>query len=525
MKKKEGMDYCPPSDNCGSCGEYVNDRNCSHDFKKISDRLQLRSTPISQNSEENANKMIQVSNYRIIFKDNKIKEFPKILRHILAKSIYFMIIGKINPRYSNNEQITRFIITNINEENLSRNWIKEMEQEQVLSLLRIKLYDINFEGVFFQYLVVLTEIVRRLIKVHKNFNNLNYTDFNKKLIDDGFSFNLKEDSQKDIIKFIIDYFNENIKDFNIKTDKRISVFDDGKYRCCIKCGKKKPYKDFRVDNRDNNISGTCKDCNAKKTALDRYRNKLDAISKIYGGKYENGECFLCDVDISKLPCLTFHHLDPTVKTTEWNNLRSKTTIKEIIDKLESEDVGVVCQNCQRLLHAEVFNRYSEIILDSNIYNYSMKEIEAKTLKKQKLLKECRSKSPYVKSWIKKRIVIEFLYQGKCAGCKEITVFNNLPCLAFHHTDHEIEEKLRWKNIKHLNIREIIQMLLQEKCIALCANCHALVKSSRFSKHSIELLGKVKGLKARTEIEKIKNNIQNFEMKTNETLIPIMREFY
>jgi len=44
----------------------------------------------------------------------------------------------------------------------------------------------------------------------------------------------------------------------------------------------------------------------------------------------------------------------------------------------------------------------------------------------------------IKKWIKKRIIIEILYNGACIGCRNIRSNDKLPALDFHHRNPKIK---------------------------------------------------------------------------------------
>ena len=125
----------------------------------------------------------------------------------------------------------------------------------------------------------------------------------------------------------------------------------------------------------------------------------------------------------------------------------------------------------------------------------------------------------IREWIKKRYIIERLYEGRCVGCREVSVENNLTALEFHHYNAEIEHKLKWESLEALDTSLIMKQLINQKCLCLCSNCHSLIHS-RFSEFAIEILNKFYSqdlLKQKVEeIERkyneMFNNISSFEVK-------------
>ncbi len=456
---------------------------------------------------------------RIGIKNGRIQYLPSIMRHILSKAIYFLINSK--PTLSR-EQIIDSLIKNLIKKNMSIDWVKEME-EGILTYLHNKFQEPNFEGILRYYLKDLIEISYRLIDFGNKPEPFRVLPFCEELVKDGYNLGIKARHLRRIIKDLIDYLNKNINDFDIQLTELKRVVDDGTHRICSKCGDRKPYNEFSKGVKG--FRSICKECSSKYNTIVRGISKLRVITEIYEGKFRNGKCGKCGIDIAKLPNLTMHHLDLRLKKNTLSKLLQKysTDYKKIIEILQPEKVVLMCINCQRLEHGYLFIRFRDIILDPNLYNYTVYEIEANinSFKKRNGIKGEVTK---IKEWIKKRVVIEYLFNGRCAGCGEITVFNNLQSLEFHHIGSIVEEKLRWKRIRHLNIKKIIIMLLEEECTCLCANCHKLIGSHRFAKHSVEILGEIRGQEARDEYNKLVYNIQKFNIFKNSRLHPIIIDF-
>jgi len=493
-------------------------------FKKIckQDKIPAVSKNVLNPSQilQNPQKSKEVFVIRIGIKDGRIQSLPSIMRHILSKAIYFLINSK--PTLSR-EQIIDSLIKNLINKNMSIDWVKEMDEEGILTYLHNKFQEPNFEEILRYYLKDLIEITYRLIDFGNNPEPFRVLPFCEELVKDGYNLGIKARHLRRIIKDLIDYLNKNIKDFDIQLTKLERVVDDGSRRVCSKCGVRKPYSEFSKDKK--RFRSICKECSSKYQTISKAISKLRVITEIYGGKFRNGKCVKCGNDIAKLPSLTMHHLDPrlTMNTLSKLLVKYSTDYKKIIKILQPEKVVLMCINCQRLEHAYLFIRFRDIILDPNLYNYTVYEIEV-NINSFKKRHGTQGEVTKIKYWIKKRVVIEYLFNGRCAGCGKITVFNNLPSLEFHHIDSIIEERLRWKKIRHLNIKRIITMLLEEGCICLCANCHKLIGSHRFAKLSVEILGEINGQKAKDEYNKLDFNIQRFNIVENTRLHPIIMEF-
>ena len=444
------------------------------------------------------------------------------MRHILSKAIYFLINSKSTLSRG---QIIDSLIKNLIKKNMSIDWVKEMEEEGILTYLHNKFQDPNFEEILRDYLKDLVEITYRLIDLGNKPEPFRVLPFCKELVKDGYNLGIQANFFRRIIRNLVDYLNKNIKDFDIQLTKLKRVVDDGTQRVCSKCGIRKTYSEFSKGVKG--FRTICKECSSKYITIEKAISKLRVIAEIYGGKFRNGKCVKCGIDIAKLPSLAMHHSDLRLKKNNLQKLLEKyptrSSYKKIIEILQPEKVVLMCLNCHRLEHAPLFRRFNDVILDPSLYNYTVNKIEA-NINNFKKRNGIKGHITNVKDWIKKRIVFEYLFNGRCAGCGEITVFNNLPSLEFHHIGFIVEEKLRWKKIKHLNIKEIITMLLEERCICLCANCHKLIHSYQIAKYSVEILGEIKGQEAKDEYNKIVSNIQKFNIVKNIRLHPILVEF-
>ena len=120
----------------------------------------------------------------------------------------------------------------------------------------------------------------------------------------------------------------------------------------------------------------------------------------------------------------------------------------------------------------------------------------------------------IMKWIKKRIIVEKIFNGKCVGCEVDFVHNNLAALQFHHTiTEEKDELVSWQKISNLPIEEILQVISNEECICLCGNCHHLIHAPNFisNLHDIFVddIDKIVS-KSERKHEKLKKNLINFE---------------
>ena len=263
----------------------------------------------------------------------------------------------------------------------------------------------------------------------------------------------------------------------------------------------------------------CKKNNSDKkhhqsSSIERFINKFKIITNIYHGKYK-GMCAYCNLDNKFLHTIDFHHSDPSIKEITWKNRRNKDW-KETMELFEKEKVIPLCGNCHSREQADLFNNYREIIIKKNLFEKSAYQIDKLIHDKIKdhEAQYNRNIKFRIVEWLKKRSVIEQLYDGKCVGCNKITVENNLPALQFHHRSErkEVENKFKWHKIKKYDIKTISKELIKEDCVCLCANCHKTVHFKNFKLSDISILGNDYKREVDNYKYGIQQNIQKFELK-------------
>ncbi|UCD01670.1 MAG: hypothetical protein JSV23_01195 [Promethearchaeota archaeon] len=275
-------------------------------------------------------------------------------------------------------------------------------------------------------------------------------------------------------------------------ETRQRLFNDDISKECGKCHEIKFNKEFRK--RQGRLRSICEKCRNDLNLVKNFQKKLKIITENY-----NGECLKCRSDIVKLPVFEFHHPNPKIKSYSWKSLRGKSYINTL-QCLMKDNVIVVCKNCHVLLESVSFKEFKPIILLPSIFYNTSDEIENVintflqnnqfVKKKEEEFKYYKSKAKYViKKWIKKRYIIEKLFNSKCVGCEEITVTHNLPALGFHHiTPCKKDIIIKWDKIYKYNIQKIIDLIRNEKCICLCSNCHSILHSTSFIRNIDEVFG-------------------------------------
>ena len=108
-------------------------------------------------------------------------------------------------------------------------------------------------------------------------------------------------------------------------------------------------------------------------------------------------------------------------------------------------------------------------------------------------------------WIKKRIVIENLYNGKCIGCDE----DKLPILQFHHKDPEQKTYENWSDLSNLNISKIMEKLKDDSAVCLCANCHSMTESKQFKENVGEIIDKQDVPELKAYYKNLNKNIESY----------------
>ena len=326
------------------------------------------------------------------------------------------------------------------------------------------------------------------------------------------------------------YYNNNknndFKDYFIETKKSNKpLFNDGLKKECSKCHVIKHYNEFseRKDLKieTSSIRSRCKKCRVTDFAVKNYKNKLKVATNIYQGKFK-GKCSKCQTDIKLLPVLEFHHLKPSLKTISWKNIPKKNW-KETMEILEQEKVELLCRNCHTKEGSKIFNKYHEIILKKDLYDFPGLVIDKMVYKYIiENQREYNKKDKFlVLEWIKKRRIVEDLYNGKCVGCKRINISENLPSIEFHHPiNSKIEKKLRWNNIRNNNLEYIAQLLIKEECICLCSNCHKLIHSNQFEGNLHQIFNAEFTQEIKEVYKRIKRNIKDFKINDEKCKNPL-----
>ncbi len=254
-------------------------------------------------------------------------------------------------------------------------------------------------------------------------------------------------------------------------------------RQCIKCRKLLNYDKFSV-RRNGNLRRECNECRNISNIINIWRKKIK-VAKFITMKAERGtnvseflsvlnqrnkhdiqiKCFNCKVDINLLPALQFHHIKKhlKVKGAEWNKLRFKP-LKNILKSLDQQECILLCANCHAMRTASFFNQNKNAILTEKIEEYPW---------------QIRGK---INRWIRKKKIIEELYNGTCIKCQKIGI-DKLPVLNFHHRNPSRKETNFSADLRDItDIEKIKKILTEEDCICLCSNCHSIENAEIFKNY-------------------------------------------
>ena len=304
------------------------------------------------------------------------------------------------------------------------------------------------------------------------------------------------------------------KKFDIPTKQlKQKLFSDGKQKECGRCHQIKPNDDYgaRMDDRKKIPFSRCKKCRIDINQIYNYKNKVKIIQNVYNGKLK-GKCQSCSADIKKLPSLEFHHLDPKLKSGK--RISMSRNWEETKKQVEREKATILCANCHTKQRSKHYNKHEKIIQENSL-NPSASNYQIFQYAKNKLPNTDYEVRRLVTQSIKKQIIIDHLYEGKCVGCGDVNTKNNLPALQFHHRDKNNPYKMSktYVNLRNLEIKEIIKKLKKNNCIPLCGNCHRMEQSTQFKNNYEKIVRPEYWDNIKKYYEIIENNIKNFNFKS------------
>jgi len=318
------------------------------------------------------------------------------------------------------------------------------------------------------------------------------------LIKNGYVSTFKFNGLNRAISIIIDDFNRNLPDFKLSRNK---LYSEDKILGLNRTEIFKKYPNI-----------TRSELAQIKVFLKKIK-LIEVLNKLYYGTEYKEEfkdiCNECRISIKYLPCFQFHHSGLKSKSVFWDDIKYRP-YNEIKKAMIKEKVIVLCSNCHEKRQAVFYNQFKDIIYKKNLFQLSGDEINIlinQTLKE----KGKKNKKMRLKGWIKQRMFIEQLYEGRCLGCGKICDKDSLPSFVFHHRS---KKKINsWTNMKSVNFNRIFNWLKRDDCVCLCANCHSMLHSTLFLKYA-EIILKDKNLKLgiKNEVYDLITKIKKYKFK-------------
>ena len=285
-------------------------------------------------------------------------------------------------------------------------------------------------------------------------------------------------------------------------------FGNGTHKECGRCHQIKPHYEFKFRNDKRKekpyLRSNCNKCKNELNQIYILKNKQKILTNIYNRKFK-GKCPECETRFFKLPAFDFHHLDNNYKLTQRIRFRGNWT--KTMQRLQQEKVIPLCNNCHLTKKTTVFNKFKEVVLQKNNFENNLTGIEINIHQylKNNLKPEENNHLYRIKSWIKKRIVTERLYNGSCIGCGE----KNLSTFQFHHRDPKLKSFSDWSQISSLRASEIMEKLIKDSAVCLCGTCHKMAEARHFEENMSEII-KGKDLdELKTYYERLSHNINTY----------------
>jgi len=408
--------------------------------------------------------------------------------------------------------------------------IEEIPKEQ-LTELKIKLTNEKYEIFKIPILNYIKDLIL-IVKYLKELSECSKKDeeiiTKRKIIiglkERGLTLNYLDGTLKKFIQEIIVVL-ENA--YNIKID-RVQMRDlsaGPNKKICGKCGKAKTFNQF-INSKSRGRSWLCKKCFNKNASIRKNVLKLQIAKYIFlknQSKKSNPDvqsdiikCNKCKIDLLIPPNIEFHHTGD--KMLSWDDV-SDFTYDKAIKMLKKEKLIILCSNCHAEETAVKYRLYKDLILNMDLINQSAKNINDKlgVVIKNLPKNQQRQMKARLKKLLIKQFIIKNFYDYKCTTCGKTT---NLPAFEFHHVDSTNKEK-QWLQIYNLNVKKVMESIINENCVLICNNCHEMIHS-RFKEFYPEVFIKVDKLlyknnsmlhylpKIKKYIESIHENLSKFK---------------
>ena len=406
---------------------------------------------------------------------NQISQFNRDIRKIICELIYY----KISRGTQTNTELKRRIIYGLKFKDLDQ-FLENKFPKTYLDEISNKLNKDDFEIPVKNYIEDLFGIVYKMYSLNKDNKFINFSRFVAELIEEGITLGATERGLETIIPEIYVHLKNSFNnEFKLKRARR---------------------KSSKIPK-------------SAKRSIEFFSKKLKLSREIYNGLYD-GKCVSknCIVDFKLLPALEFHHKNTNNKISTFNDIAYKK-YDDIKAELSVQQVELICNNCHSCKDSTTFNNYKELVMQENLFYDDSGHpnspkiindiIDTYILEKLRLdnrVSDFHKRRYDVKVWIKKRYIIEKLFNGQCINCGE----QRLPSLEFHHVKPESKQKV-WGDIFRIwNTRKIIyDFIIKEGCVCLCANCHSLINSPNFKNYCTEILE----IEDKSEILEIYNKLE------------------
>jgi len=429
---------------------------------------------------------------KIFYYDNKFKISTRFIE-IITQLIYKIIVNtKLRIKkylFSENKEIEKIVKKHIQSKN-----ILDHSPISIPGFLHF------FNKTIRDLVVIICSL--EIFNQNSNEDLIKIEKFAQELIDRHYNLGLALNTLRNhILPKILSHLNTSFTEFNLKSLNRRSLEQDDDGKVCGYCGIKKPWNEYRRL-PDGGYVSKCNQCMAIYGEIIKYKKKLRLLFELNSGKH-SGECASsdCSIDISQLPAFDFHH--PLNKKNSWKRVRKKNFL-EIKELLEEDGVLPLCRNCHAPKQQTIFLDYKNLILNKFLFRNESgiqktpkelnNSIDEAILNHPDLKYKMEKDSQYmwhikymIKSWIRKRAIAEQLFKGKCINCGE----TKLHTLTFHHVKPEKKRDIGSEAFRRFSIKELASKMIQERCICLCANCHAMIESTIFRDHTEEIFRDIK----------------------------------
>ena len=241
------------------------------------------------------------------------------------------------------------------------------------------------------------------------------------------------------------------------------------------------------------------------------RIKFFLMKYIYNGKYLYNErefpiCLDCleegfdgNLYSPRIRSKEFHHEDSRLEAYESRSLYSffikdrgnPYFLIDLMRKMENESVVLKCGSHHSIISSLYFNYFKKLISWENIpAKFPYKDIfELPPPIINILIIICTEKCDYPEKdkntdnyskygvrgqiiyFLKKRDIIDQIYNGSCPICKEFNTKDHLPAFEFHHIDEISNNKRIIPNLYNSSCSEIANEIEKEKGAFICRNCH------------------------------------------------------